>query len=64
MADDNRNDRPRSPTEQPKPVESNRTIQLPSLTADQKSYLNDIRASSATYDRNLLMGGPRNKPAC
>jgi hypothetical protein len=63
MAEDNRHNRSLSTAEQPKPDENTRTIQLPSLTADQESYLSDIRASSATYDRDLLMGGPRSKPA-
>jgi hypothetical protein len=40
-----------------------RTFALPPLSEDQASYLRDIKASSEGYDRNILMGGPRNKLA-
>ncbi|RXH28928.1 hypothetical protein XH99_14035 [Bradyrhizobium nanningense] len=39
------------------------TYEHPPLTRDQEQYLRRIQSSSNAHDRNLLMGGPRNKPA-
>jgi hypothetical protein len=39
------------------------TYEHSALTKDQQQYLRRIQSSTSDHDRNLLMGGPRNKPA-
>jgi hypothetical protein len=43
------------------PSETTRVVELPSLSEDQEEYLRELERASSNYDRNLLMGGPRNK---
>ena len=39
------------------------TIQLPRPTHDQQNYLEEIKRSTGRFDPNVVVGGPRRRPA-
>ncbi len=45
----------------PAPQGSGHTIKMPTLTQDQKQYLNRIQSSEDNPDLNIPLGGPRTR---
>jgi hypothetical protein len=39
------------------------TIEFPKPTPDQQDYLKSVKQSEGSYDPNVVVGGPRQKPS-